>query len=283
MPISFQTLGCAAHLVTESGRSIGTGFCVTIPSTVPNTDPYGYLVTASHNVHGMTSVLVEIPNSLGRGEMYDAIPVSDWQYPLSGVDIAVALLDDPGEKNYFGFPLSYFMPLGDIILPQLGAQIYYVGIFTPVRRAVARSGTIAALDQKGLSTYLDDPDAGLEYIDFPVHLVDCRSYNGFSGSLCFVQLSYPGLREAPLPDDLPDTEGVTVPLGRMVYNAIPCGMFIAHFSDEGQIIKNPDGAVSRYGMGMMLRGNEIRAALTTEMLLKYRRDADEQRRVDLLA
>jgi hypothetical protein len=280
MPIDYRMMTSAAHVLTEDGRSLGTGFCVTVASEVPNTDRYGYLVTAYHNVHGLTTFQVAFSNANGNGELYEPFPIYNWVQPLIGVDIAVAPLDGTRGRNIMGILIEHMLPIGDVIYPNLGSPLYYIGRFSPAKRMVARSGNVAALEQFGLSKELDDADADLEYADYPIHLVDCRSYDGFSGSPCFVLMQYPGLLAEPLPEDFPGAPGPDIPLGRMLYAAIPCGMFIAHYSDEGQVVRNPGGVVSRYGMGMMVRGNEIKAAVMTQGFVKARKESDDIRRAN---
>ena len=65
-----------------------------------------------------------------------------------------------------------------------------------------------------------------------------------------------------------------VPTGGMNYLSALCGMFTSHFSDED---RQRDVPPSRYGMGVMLRSHEIKAALTTEKERERRRGWDHER------
>jgi hypothetical protein len=280
MPLDLQMLLTAVQINSGYGP-IGTGFFVTVASDVPETPPYGYLVTAYHVIHKQTDLEAEIPNAF-NGEIYPPLPVNNWEQPLKGVDVAVAAIDHPDDRNYMGVPLDHIMPMGEAVYPQLGGTVFYIGLFAPARRMMARSGTIGALEQLALSKKLDDPDLDLEYVDYPVHLVDCRSYNGFSGSPCFAEFTYPGLVDMPLSKGIPMADTVKVPLGRNVYCAMLCGMFIAHFSDEGAISTRGD-VVSKYGVGMMVRGHEIKEALMHEDVAKERRRLDKERRANMQA
>jgi hypothetical protein len=125
---------------------------------------------------------------------------------------------------------------------------------------MARSGTIGAIDQVGV-----DHEGGYEYT---VHLVDCRSYGGFSGSPCFLEMPFASLTPEP---DAPFTQIETGPVGTMYYTSKLCGMVTAHLSD-----KYPVGVESRYGVGIMLRSNEIWEALMTDEMREERRWWDRE-------
>lgn len=143
--------------------------------------------------------------------------------------------------------------------PYIGTPVHYIGLLAFDDRVMARSGNIGALDQMGLKFK--------EGYSYPAHLVDCRSYGGFSGSPVFASIAYAGLSEAQTPVPAPSGEK----LGNMHYASLFCGMFTAHRTDE-----NPDGTVSRYGVGVVLRSDEIREALMTSDMRKERRAWDEK-------
>jgi hypothetical protein len=88
------------------------------------------------------------------------------------------------------------------------------------------------------------------------------------------------LVEAPLPEGVPRAAEIQIPLGKMVYCTMLCGMFIAHYSDDRNPVRNPSKVVSRYGVGVMLRGHEIKEALLHEDVANERRERDEQRASD---
>ena len=141
-----------------------------------------------------------------------------------------------------------------------GAIVYYVGQFIPLDRVMARSGTIGGVDQE---------DLDLEEYRYRAHLVDCRSYDGFSGSPCFVDLAYAELQPTPKepPLALPEDVGLVADLIHVVQL---CGMFTNHLVD-----KRETEAVSRYGVGVMLRSEEIREAVMTDELRTERAEADK--------
>jgi len=142
--------------------------------------------------------------------------------------------------------------------PLLGALLHYVGLLAPLDRPMARSGTIGAIDQIGI-----EHDGGYVY---PCHLIDCRSYGGFSGSPCFVEFPFPSLtpRSPPVPIPEPDE-----PVGRIRYVHLLCGMFTEHFDDE-----DPMKAVSRLGIGYVLPADLVYEGLMTPQAQEERQRWD---------
>jgi hypothetical protein len=142
----------------------------------------------------------------------------------------------------------------------VGTQVFYIGLLSPLDRPMARSGTIGALDQEGI-----DHKDGFTYT---AHLVDCRSYGGFSGSPVFAAVDYALLEAgesilpAPYGRDLP-------PMGRVATVHVLAGMFTQHLTD-----RSPGGPVSLYGVGVMLRDKEIKAAIMSDGMKAERRERD---------
>lgn len=104
----------------------------------------------------------------------------------------------------------------------------------------------------------------------PVYLVDCRSYKGFSGSPCFVEIA----QATDPPNTAPYvTPGVPtdVQFTSLIYYQVLCGMFIGHYSDD-----DSTDVTSRYGVGVMLRGDEIRRALMAPEAIVERREWDRR-------
>ena len=81
MPLDYRMLHTAVH-ITDGRRSLGTGFCVTVKSEVPQIDRHGYLLTAYHVIHNKPEVYAEVPNPYVGGEVYPAALVADWRRPL---------------------------------------------------------------------------------------------------------------------------------------------------------------------------------------------------------
>jgi hypothetical protein len=116
-----------------------------------------------------------------------------------------------------------FVPSGRVV--PLGGEIIYLGILAHLEVPTARGGTLGALHVPiGKPDYRYHPD-----------LVDCRSYQGFSGSPCFLLLHYavPG-QQADLghPQVPRQPGGSPIPLNPIASTAVFCGIFTAHYTDE---------------------------------------------------
>lgn len=259
----------SAVRITSAGDLLGTGSLLTVRSETFPQARYRYVVTAHHVIKNALEVAVEAPNPFGNGEMYPPVSVDTWWQPLPSVDLVVAPFQPQGMKSLLSNEIeAAFIPGPDFGSSELGATVFYVGIFQPLDRPMARSGTIGALDQDGIPH-----EGGYEY---PAHLVDCRSYGGFSGSPCFELVTFTSLDETRMPQlslGLPPDQRAQIPkrIGATLYFAMFCGMFTAHYSD----LEWQDGVISRYGVGVMLRGAEIRRALMSEPMKEQRRRGDE--------
>lgn len=266
MPLPLSMLQSVVR-ITTFGELEGSGFLVRVAG-----EPAGahlYVCTANHVVDNQSEIAVEIAEPFTVGGMYEPIPVENWRKPLEGVDLAVAAI--PEDRTYNATWLETVLPLPGRESPDLGQHVFYIGIFAPLDRPMARSGTIGALHQEGI------PHSGGKYA-FDAHLVDCRSYKGFSGSPCVAEFAFPVLDESWGPSWVPGggqkpEEGR--PMGGMQYYSVLCGMLTSHFSDETH--PDADGAASRYGVGVMLPSSEIRRALMTDELQDERREIDRER------
>lgn len=229
----------------------GTGFVVTVPSARHADKRWGYAVTAHHVVRAQSDTSVVAFDPTRPGELHDPVAVESWRQPLPEVDLAIAPFSAEGR------PLSalkleeHVVPTMSIDGPNLGARIYYVGVFVHLDRMLARSGTIGALDVPNVGH-------GAGRYRHPAHLVDCRSYNGFSGSPCFFEIAYATDRsqEPPFPTPAADE---SVGLKAMAYFQLLFGMLVSHFSDD----VSAQGVTSRYGVGVIVRSEEIHRALRT--------------------
>jgi hypothetical protein len=217
------------RLVTGERREpVGTGFLVTVPSETIEGLRYGYVLTAHHILFDQDRVEVQAPDPTANGALNPPVTIEDWRQPLKNADLALAPFHEGNRSDR----MFQALQIETDVLPidkqaGLGTPIYYIGILTPLDRPMARSGTIGAVEETGIRH--------AEGYDYPAHLVDCRSYGGFSGSPCFVQETFAGL--APVA-----VEGFQQPVGRMYFRVRLCGMFTQHLTDS-------DAAVSRYGVG----------------------------------
>lgn len=280
MPLDPSMINCAALIIGdfphdegavfgEGRNAIGTGFFVTVRSERLEGVRYGYVITARHVLDGESKLEVAPSIPTSRGELYEPVEVTDWRYPLEGVDMALAPWPEPEGYNVSALEVeNHVLPVNSRLAgPTLGARVYYIGLLAPLGRAMARSGTIGALDQTGVP---HDPP---EY-HYDCHLLDVRSYEGFSGSPCFVEMAYPGLDPKAVPVTGSEAH---CPMGEMHYYSLLCGMFTEHWEDEYQDTDD-DGRivtkVSNYGIGVMVRSDEIRRALMAEDMQDERRGWD---------
>jgi len=60
-------------------------------------------------------------------------------------------------------------------------------------------------------------------------------------------------------------------LARLLRYEMLCGMFVGHYSDDAVA----EGVVSRYGVGVMVRSQEIREALMSDIVSAERRERDK--------
>jgi hypothetical protein len=264
VPLSWQFLNAAVR-ISSAGSLLGTGFIVSVASEDEALEGvrWGYVITAHHVIRHQIEIDVEIQDPFS-GELQAPEKMQEWQQPLEGIDLALAPLPLRAERNYLAAHLELNV-LSDEFQPLLGSSIYYVGIFAPVGRAMARSGTIGATEipiRKSEEDYAYQAD-----------LVDCRSYEGFSGSPCYSQVAF-GVSnekaEVPIPPAaLPDgTPRVLTPI---YHQCQLSGMFTAHYEDP-----EDDAVVSKYGVGVMIGAKEIRRALMGDDAKADRRDRDRK-------
>jgi hypothetical protein len=279
MSLRFDSIFAPVRIIGDyrSGRAVkhgpvGTGFFVTIESeTVPG-KRYAHLVTTDHTIakHG-PDVEAEIANPFIEGHTSGPIPIDgrDWVRSrcLFGMDLAIV----PWFWRYPEPPHKLMaISLEDLFLRdrshlRLGSTVYYIGLLAHHNRIMVRTGNVGALDQSGMEV-----EGGYQQ---PHHLLDCRSYRGFSGSPCFVEVTYAGLRPVKAPEAYPTDRGG---LGELESFAFFIGMLTNHLDWPPDV----DGAASRYGVGLMLRNEEIEKALMTKKLRDMRREADEAKDED---
>jgi hypothetical protein len=278
MPLNPRLLLSAVHIfgTVPGGSGQGTGFLMAVASEHPALPDHRwvYVVTAHHVIHDMDPVYVTAANCFGSGEMYPPRVVEGWVQPLPRVDLAIAPFGPiPGQQVYT-LDWKHMVPTGEIQSPTLGSPVYYLGLFAPAQKLMARLGSVGALYVSGLPHERD--------YEYDCHLIDCRSYGGFSGSLCFFQVAHPALETSSLPEPFAsDLAAIrpAPPIGEMRYLGIACGMFTEHYddtSDPGEKPRTGEDAVSRYGVGVMLLGDYIKGALMTPKMKEQRREWDEE-------
>jgi hypothetical protein len=248
--------------------TIGTGFVLTAPGEVNPTRRFGYLVTAAHVLEGQSNIEMRVARL--DGTLAAAAPIGGWRVPVPSLDLALAPMPVPPSPDvlrYWSHTVELAVPVGALHTAVPGDSIYYIGVLTALDRTMLRAGTIGAIDQLGVGH-----DGGYDY---PCHLVDCRSYGGFSGSPCYLVKHYPTTKASAWPLPAPYTEqGEGAPHGALDHIIVLVGMFTEHLTDS----KGAETYSSRYGVGVMLRSQEIREVLMSEEMREERRqwevDAD---------
>jgi hypothetical protein len=129
----------------------GTGFIVTVPSHKHPDKRWGYVVTAHHVVQTQPETSVVAFNPTRPGEVHEPVPVESWRQPLPGVDLAIAPFTAGGRPLSALSLEDHVVPTNSVDRPNLGARVYYVGVFAHLDRMLARSGTIGALDVPNVS------------------------------------------------------------------------------------------------------------------------------------
>jgi hypothetical protein len=239
--------------IRNATQAIGSGFLMTVKGEENPDHVFPYVLTADHVIRGETTVFVAAPDPNRSGELYDPILVGDWYQPDHRLDLVISPWPFETDKSYSHVPMeTELYPFDEGRVALLGSPVHYVGLFAPAQRMLVRAGTFAAVDAQGIP---HDPKYGYEY---DCHLMDCRSYDGFSGSPCYVELLF----IVPHPRDTT----VLMP----TYRALMVGMFTEHYDDSHNRATNPGAAVSRIGVGVMVRGEDIRKALLCEHFVKDR-------------
>jgi len=246
---------------TLERRSLGTGFCIGVRSESVENRSYAYIVTAQHVVEGQPNPELLFPDPLAPGKLYQPVPTEgpDWLHPMEQLDLAVLPFTRP--DGYWINMLMLDMHLLEHLPGEamLAMPFHYVGLLEPLDRAMARSGNLGAVYEERIA----HPD-GYEYV---CHLGDCRSYGGFSGSPCFIEISMPGLTATEPPIPPPPEFGE---VGRMQYLHLLCGMVTWHLEPAAERDES-----SIFGVVCILTSDDIWGALMSDELCEERRKKDE--------
>ena len=166
---------------------MGTGFIASIPTVDPD-QGFMYVVTAAHVVRPFLSTFVRL--SRHDGTVVDLrAPGQSWVFhPVE--DVAVAPLVLPAEEiSLTIIPTSSFVGIAETRLrPGPGDDVFFTGLLGQVPSMgernvpMVRGGIIGALHQDGIPMRLPDDTV----LSMHGHLIDCRSFGGFSGAPCFV-------------------------------------------------------------------------------------------------
>jgi hypothetical protein len=259
--------------VARNGKPVGTCFLVRIRSIEFPYRPYwdhAYLVTAAH-VAPPDGSDTEIWMSTSSGELVrDFIP--HWHYP-EGDDIAVApFVSAEDSLDWSALQLyKYATSSMGIYGAHLGAPVHYVGLLGPVAsmadrgQPMVRTANLGAMDVEHVEY---TGQGGGWWSARLAHLIDCRSYGGFSGSPVFLSAEYTG----PLVDAIPAawkqqlSEDETLrshEFGGLWHFAALFGMLVGYGRDAG--------------VGIVLPIELISLALDMEELVEKRKEDEAAR------
>lgn len=265
MPLSdahTKTVG----FIVGNGETVGTFFVIQKSGIC-------FMVTAAHNLVAYNDSRARIRTHQGD-VLYEWDPGA-WYYPdLDGrLDLAVNCFD-PAADDEMMFTAVPIDEQGVDVLhaaPKLGTTVYFAGLLTPVESMgedgvpMVRTGTLGALYQRRVS--YENGDWG----PFTAHLIDTRSWGGFSGAPVWSQLTYPGPALTPKPERLMADVPPHVQLGDLHFITTFLGMFVGHARTSGA--------------GVVLPVETIREVLEREEVLEMCADRghcgpDNRREVD---
>jgi hypothetical protein len=189
LAVTFITSPASQGDGSSALEPIGTGFVVNLRSRIEGLT-FEYVVTAAHVVEGRNETYARIRTRDGGSK---DLRVHDWLHHPKA-DVAVAPFRPGGHTDLHllhvpGAGLSWYT--SPRWVPVLGDRVYFIGLLAlPAARSMVernvpmvRSGTIGAMYQADVP--VEWPDKSIR--KFEAHLIDCRSYGGFSGSPCFFQ------------------------------------------------------------------------------------------------
>lgn len=165
----------------------GTGFVVGLRFDADPKQGHVYIVTAAHVVRPMVSSFVKL-NQPDGGTVDHRI--DEWIFHPTE-DIAISRMPKPYEDfEFLAVEERDFVGAAEHKWdPEPGADVYFVGLLGQVPSMgmqnipMVRTGSIGSLYQEGIPMRL----GGDTLIYVRGHLIDCRSFGGFSGSPCFVR------------------------------------------------------------------------------------------------
>ena len=250
----------------------GTAFLIQLQSDAVQGLAFWYVVTAAHVVRPLADSAIRL--NLKAGGTHDWV-VHHWFFHPTE-DVAVAILAVGGDHDFKTIPDNAFADKWDRA-PNLGDRVYFLGLLAEMTEMaktnvpMVRSGTLGALYQPGIPVEVAPSTPVL----MTGHLIDCRSYGGFSGSPCFVQFSE--IRQVRT--NRPDLVGVA-----MGDTTLLLGMVVAHYDLRRDAILTGDFAGSsggvqteiNTGVGVVLPVERIREALMDEELVDLRREHERR-------
>lgn len=258
----------------EVVKPIGTAFFVSVPSTAVPDGVFVYVVTAAHVVENEAWTGIRF-NTLS-GAVIDE-PVPRWYFHPSQ-DVAAAPMAKADWVRLRFVPQSGFADRWDH-RPNLGDPVYFAGLLAKLsvmgeaNIPMVRSGTLGRLFQDNVPIQLADGVIRTAR----AHLIDCRSYAGFSGSPCFIQSTV--VRHV----DTPSIPGGAI--GDLEFSeTFLLGLIAAHFDEwveartTGDILGTVETPVNS-GVGVVVPAEAIRELIELDPdLAAYRMENDARRR-----
>jgi hypothetical protein len=249
--------GFIASLTSEVGSALGTASGIL---------SHNYVVTCAHVVRPQLARQAPIEiKTRGMGNEILLVETGDWQFPddpkidLAVAEFQAAIVPDgpPGDRQIVLDSCKLDDPQESITHEnaaalQLGGEILYVGLLYPIEQMalagvpMVRSGTIGALYVPEINYTI--ASTGEEY-EYTGHLIDCRSYEGFSGSPVFMLQHFPYVQDGG--------PGVG-PLMGLLHKVFLFAMFTGHLSDNLVPEASEDEIRSRFGVGTALPIDYIR-------------------------
>lgn len=265
MPIGESYIKTVAFIGTPvpDRRLVGTGFFIALPSERHAGAEHAYLVTAAHVARPFPDSFVRLRKTDGT---VDDVPIEAWHFHPDQ-DIAVANFPaDPHQYDIVVVPQHMF---ADAVAqqPLLGEDLYFIGLLGQVEAMgqtgtpMVRTGAVGALDQQDVP--MVEPDGTPRMVRG--HLIDCRSFGGFSGSPCFM--------------DLVRNTGRTENMGLIVPESHPIllGILGGHFDHRTTLRLPGDGgtvaAPASAGIGVVYPVQVLRETLDLEELIIERQEA----------
>lgn len=242
---------------------IGTAFIIALEEGGLT---FRYVVTAAHCVRTEHRTWIRIPV---EGEKPKDFRVQQW-VEHSTEDIAVTPFDQT-QGPWSAIPLAQSVHKYDR-KARLGDRVYFLGLMRGVpdmadrNIPIVRSGTVGVLYQDNVPVKIA-PDLTVAY---QAHLIDCRSYAGFSGSPCIIQFEEWRIRDAYDPE--------TKAVGKLVATGsttLLFGIVIAHIE-----IPDEEGDKVNSGVGVVIPAEKIEETLQMDDLAQDRKDAIAARKAE---
>ena len=257
----------------------GTAFLVGIPYE-RGQGGHPYVVTARHVVDGVRNTFVRV-DMQPEGAIED-VSIDRWYFNPDGHDVAVAPLNLPDRHNMTATGIDEFIDSPEIDNDdwyakganiELGSAVYFIGLFLGIDAMgegnipMVRSGTLGRLWQERCPVKYHESQP-TTYIT--AHLIDCRSFGGFSGSPCYLYQSRAGVIDG---QSIGTKERITL-----------LGLIGGHYDDWAEV-HHPTGKSDlrsevNTGVGYVIPVEYIRDTLMQKELVVMRKETEKRESVE---